>query len=156
MTDNLLYFERASDVDALSSFFCGERGIDILIHKKEGGLASFIAEQSCKMYIIYYQNEAVAVVVYSNSSIIVYDDEIPSVEIDFIAVRKDYRKKGIGRIILNTIEKHARQNMFPFMTVDAYYNKRYSAEGFYLKCGFERNAIVGEQKEIIPMLKQLM
>ena len=36
-----LSIERAFNTEALSSFFCGVREIDLLIHKKEGGLRSY-------------------------------------------------------------------------------------------------------------------
>lgn len=40
--DNELVIERASDMKALSSFNCGVRAIDILIHRHSRGLYDFI------------------------------------------------------------------------------------------------------------------
>ncbi|MBO4605815.1 MAG: GNAT family N-acetyltransferase [Bacteroidales bacterium] len=156
MTDNMLQFERTSNVEVLSSFFCGERAIDQLIHKRENGLSSFVSEVECDSFIVSVMDEPVAVFVYSEASIALDGKAYPSIEIDFIAVRRDYRLQGIGTKVVQTIESYARSKHYPFLTVDAYHNKRYSAEGFYLKCGFERNEVKGEHGKVVPMFKQLL
>lgn len=150
-----LTFERTFETGVLSSFFCGVRKIDQLIHKANNGLNSFISENKCEFYIVKSQDEPVALFVFSESSILVNDIEHASLELDFIAVKSEYREMGIGRTIIDTLEEHAKNNNYHFLTVGAYHDKRYSAEGFYLKCGFERNEEEIANRNIIPMLKYL-
>ena len=150
-----LNFERTYNTDVLSSFFCGVRKIDMLIHAKSQGLSTFISDNDCEMYIVYYQDSPVAVFVYSETNILVNDKDYPSLEIDFIAVRQEFRRQGIGTAILRSIEDLAVRKGYHFLTVDAYYNKRYSAENFYLKCGFERNQHLPKQLEVVSMFKNV-
>lgn len=110
MNENELSIERAFDTDALSLFNCGVREIDLLIHKKNGGLSSFVAEIPCECYLARINDEPVAVFVFSNRFISVEEKRYPCLEIEFI-----------------------------FLTTAAFANKRYSAIDFYKKCGFEIN-----------------
>lgn len=48
----VITIERAFDIDALSKFNCGVREIDQLIHKRTGGLLSFITEVPCEFYLV--------------------------------------------------------------------------------------------------------
>ena len=150
-----LTFERTFETDVLSSFFCGVRKIDQLIHKAENGLSSFIAENQCDFFIVKNNELPIALFVYSESSITLNDAIHPSLELDLIAVRNDYREQGIGKRIIETLEGHARDNGFNFLTVGAYRDKRYSAEGFYSKCGFTRNEEEIADAHIIPMYKYI-
>ncbi|MBQ4284968.1 MAG: GNAT family N-acetyltransferase [Bacteroidales bacterium] len=150
---NDIVIERAFDIEALSLFNCGVREIDQLIHKKQGGLLSFICEVPCEFYIIRKDESPIALFVLSNRTITVKDERYNSLEIDFIAVREDWRNKGIGTAILNIAEQNAREADFSFMTTAAFINKRYDASGFYEKCGFVKN---GEKTgNTIPMYKYL-
>lgn len=60
----------------------------------------------------------------------------PSLEVDYLAVRKDVRESGIGARIIAEISLRARNKNFFFLTVDAYHTKGYSAIPFYEKQGF--------------------
>ena len=149
----VLTIERAFDIDALSSFMCGIREIDQLIHKKEGGLLSFITEVPCEFYIVKNGDYPIALFVLSTRTITILNERYNSLEIDFIAVREDWQRKGIGTIIINLAENNAYEAEFPFLTTAAFFNKRYDASGFYEKCGFIRN---GEKSgNTIPMYKYL-
>ena len=66
MSDYELTIERAFDTNALSLFNCGVREIDQLIHKKTGGLSSFIKEVPCEFYIVKANEDPVALFVLSN------------------------------------------------------------------------------------------
>ena len=59
-----LTIERAFNTDALSSFNCGAREIDQLIHKKENGLTSYIANNDCDFYTAKYGDIIVAIFVF--------------------------------------------------------------------------------------------
>lgn len=148
-----LVFERASDTEALSSFHCGVRELDLLIHKKEGGLGNFLQENACEAFLVYHDGVPVAVFVYSNSVLATEDGDYAATEIDFIAVKKEYRDQGIGRKILEVISQNSRQNDRNFLTAGAFCNKKYSALGFYQKCGFEQ--LSERQGNIVPMFKEL-
>lgn len=153
VTDHELIFERAFDIEGLSSFNCGVRELDLLIHKKSGGLLDFIMNSDCEMYIVSNKGLPVAVYVYSQGVFETEDGNYDATEIDFIAVRKQFRKQGIGKKILDIISINSSRNNRFFLTVGAFVNKRYSAAGFYEKCGFE---LAGErQGNIIPMFKEL-
>lgn len=148
-----LTIERAYDTDALSFFNCGIREIDLLIHKREDGLLSFICEVPCEFYLIKRAELPVALFVLSNRTITVKDEKYDSLEIDFIAVRSDCRGNGIGTRIIRLAEQNARDADFRFLTTAAFVNRRYDASGFYEKCGFVKNGNrVGNS---IPMYKYL-
>jgi len=151
--EDVLIFERAFDTEALSSFNCGIRELDVLIHKREDGLEDFIRNNDCDAFFVYYDGIPVAVFVYSIRPLKTEDGEYDATEIDFIAVRKDYREQGIGRRILDVISLNSLQNGRDFLTVGAFFNKKYSAQGFYQKCGFEQ--LSEAQNNIIPMFKEL-
>lgn len=148
-----LIIERAYDIDALSSFICGVREIDQLIHKKNGGLLTFISETPCEFYVVKHEESPIALFVLSNRIITLQEEKYNSLEIEFIAVRKDWRGKGIGKRILEIAEQNAREAEFPFLTTASFINKRYDASGFYTAFGFVRN---GERSgNTIPMYKFL-
>lgn len=150
-----LTFERLHDenMQALKRLNCNVREIDQLIHNKSFGLRSFISENDCEAYIVCASEIPVAIFVYSFSTIDGGDDKCDALEIDFIAVSKDFQHLGIGRRILDMLFLIAGQNGVFFVTVDAFFNKQYSACGFYEKCGFQINGEKGTN--IIPMLKVL-
>lgn len=151
--NNDLIFERASNMEVLSSFLCGVRELDLLIHRKTGGLREFVAANDCEAYIVFHQEEAVAVFVYSKGILETTDGNHEATEIDFIAVLDKYRNQKIGTRILEVIASNSIQNGRDFLMVGAFINKRYSAIGFYEKSGFES---IGErQGNILPMFKEL-
>lgn len=73
--DGELIFERAFDIEALSSFNCGIRELDLLIHKKNNGLRDFVLHNECDTFFVYYNEILVALFVYSNGTFVT-DDEI--------------------------------------------------------------------------------
>lgn len=61
----------------------------------------------------------------------------PTMEIDYLAVRKDRQNRGIGRYIISEIvRKLADEKGLYFLTVEAYHDSSYSAVPFYEKLGF--------------------
>lgn len=104
MSEFELSIERAFDTEALSLFNSGVREIDLLIHKRSGGLLSFIEEVPCEFYVAKVEDEPVALFVLSDRMVTVNDE-------------------------------------------------KYSAVGFYEKCGFVRNG--DKQGNTIPMFKYL-
>ena len=153
MSDYELTIERAFDTNALSLFNCGVREIDQLIHKKTGGLSSFVSEVPCEFYVAKISGDPVALFVLSNRMVSINEDMYPSLEIDFIAVREDWRNKGIGSHILDLARQNANNADYHFLTTAAFLSKKYSAVGFYEKCGFEVSG--GKQGNTVPMFKYL-
>ena len=153
MSDYELTIERAFDTNALSLFNCGVREIDQLIHKKTGGLSSFISEVPCEFYVAKINEEPVALFVLSNRMVSINEDKYPSLEIDFIAVREDWRNKGIGSHILDLARQNANNADFHFLTTAAFLSKKYSAVGFYEKCGFEASGV--KKGNTVPMFRFL-
>lgn len=153
MSEFELTIERAFNTEALSLFNSGIREIDMLIHRRTGGLMSFIEEVPCEFYVARIEDEPVALFVLSDRMVTVDNEKYPSLEIDFIAVKQEWRNKGIGAHILQLAERNARDAEFSFLTTAAFFNKRYSAIGFYEKCGFVKNG--DRQGNTIPMFKYL-
>jgi len=61
--------------------------------------------------------------------------EGPSILIEDLAVRKDFQKKGIGKLLMNDLEKYAKRkkiNSIYFLT-----HKKSSAIQFYKKLGYK-------------------
>ena len=148
-----LSIERAFDTDALSLFNCGVRAVDQLIHKRNGGVLSVVSEVPCEFYVARINEVPAAVFVFSNRTIILNDQRYPCLEIEFMAVRDEWRNKGIGTHIIQLAEGNARAADYRFLTTAAFFNRSYSAVGFYEKCGFEING--DKQGDTIPMFKFL-
>lgn len=152
--DGELIFERAFDIEALSSFNCGIRELDQLIHKKNNGLRDFVLHNECDTFFVYYNEILVALFVYSNGTFVTDDGNYEATEIDFLAVRKEYRNNNIGRNIIEKISEYSLINDRGFLTVGSFCNDKYSAQEFYQKCGFEQ--ISEKQGNIVPMFKELL
>lgn len=103
--------------------------------------------------MVSIEQTIIALFIISRRTISIENQEEDSIELDFLAVRKEYRNKNIGTIVIKQIEIQAKQNGYNFLTVGAFKNKKYNASGFYEKNGFIIN---GKQEEnAIPMLKIL-
>ena len=79
----------------------------------------------------------------------------PTLEIDYLAVRKDLREKGYGTAIIAELSKMARDKGCFFLTVDAYHDTCYSAIPFYEKCGFFALEDFSEDQETLRMAKRV-
>jgi ribosomal protein S18 acetylase RimI-like enzyme len=53
--------------------------------------------------------------------------------VDLLWVHEDYRKKGIGSMLIDTLEKFAKEKKCDLIHLDT---ADFQAKGFYLKCGF--------------------
>lgn len=82
----------------------------------------------------------------------------PALEITYLAVDEHYNRKGIGRIIVDAIvEKAQVQDLAgcQFLTVEAWHTNRYSAVGFYERCGFSPCAYPDPNKDTLRMFRTL-
>ena len=136
-----LTYERTDDMSVLSTFNCGIFDMDEFIH---GGLQNAILRKGLDTYIVRQEQDIVAILSVCNKSLESERSnreliDYQSKEIEYLAVRKDKRNNGIGRNIINWIEDNLAQDL-KLLSVSAYIDvdSKYSAEPFYLKCGFIR------------------
>lgn len=86
------------------------------------------------------------------------ESRFPAIEIAYLAVAKEYRKKGIGKYIVEEVVRKVRREHpdYQFITVDAYLEKGYSAVGFYERCRFEPSEYPhGGYKDTLRMYRVL-
>lgn len=79
----------------------------------------------------------------------------PTLEIDYLAVRKDLRQRGIGSEIIDNLSQTARNKNCYFLTVDAYHTQDYTAIPFYEKQGFFALQEYSEEYETLRMAKRV-
>lgn len=133
--ENEYEFKRVDDTSALLNFKCGIEPIDKFIEDKKNGLDKFIKLHLSNLWIVFEDNEAVALFALSKDAIVLNsedrhniendnqdvssfvspDDEekfwekerFPAIEIDYLAVRKDKRNANLGTLIINAISERA-------------------------------------------------
>lgn len=79
----------------------------------------------------------------------------PTLEIDYLAVRRDLRDKGIGTEIIAHLSETAHVKKCYFLTVDAYHTKGYTAIPFYEKQGFFALQEYSEEYDTLRMAKRV-
>lgn len=117
------------------NFKCGIEPIDKFIEDKKNGLDKFIKLHLSNLWIVFEDNEAVALFALSKDAIVLNSEDIhniendnqdvssfvspddeekfwekerfPAIEIDYLAVRKDKRNANIGTLIINAISERA-------------------------------------------------
>lgn len=143
----------------LDGFECGVQKMDDFIHNS---LDDFLKNDPRFSFFIAEEEDLgiVAMFVTSRGMFVDHDDEFDDIpdgepwgylgdnyqiqigtkystlEIDYLAVRKDLQGKGYGTEIIEELSKMAQTNDCFFLTVDAYHDDDYSAIPFYEKCGF--------------------
>ena len=82
----------------------------------------------------------------------------PALEIAYLAVAKNLRYKGLGRIIIESIVQKAQEQELAgcqFLTVEALNTNEYSAVGFYNKCNFSACELPDPNKGTLRMFRTL-
>lgn len=141
--DNGMFCERTTDMSVLSNFYCGILDMDYFIHNS---LQKAIMNEELETYVVSDNQEILAVFSICDNSlkmkkttgeVIIYETR----EIEYLAVRKDKRNKGIGKSIINLILEQLMVDR-KILSVSAYIDvdSKYTAEPFYEKCGFFRVA----------------
>ena len=162
MAQPSLRLKLEQDASILTDFYSGIDGMDEFIHTR---LSAFLRAYNCRFYVLRNeQGLIVAMFVLSGGQLFLDEDckddlrmkfpdienipdlkdyleagFFPSIEIDYLAVRKEYRRQHIGRTIISIIEpfkEDAYYNRPLFLSVDAYCTSNYSVVGFYDKCRF--------------------
>lgn len=176
-----LIFERIDNASVLSNFVCGIKEMDDFIHTR---LQSYIDSTNSETYKISMKDEIVAMLTLKEDSLQLDDDDkddmrhgfvpkpqialdlpfylkdtiFPSIEIAYLAVSVKHQIKGIGKYILEAVERKTKTEHpdCQFITVDAYIGDGYSAVGFYSKCRFEPLELPhGGYKNTLRMYKVL-
>ena len=79
----------------------------------------------------------------------------PTLEIDYLAVRRDLREKGYGKEIIAELIIVAERKKCYFLTVDAYHDSEYSAIPYYEKCGFFALQEYSDYHDTLRMAKRV-
>ena len=82
----------------------------------------------------------------------------PALEIAYLAVAKNLRYKGLGRIIIESIVQKAQEQELAgcqFLTVEALNTNEYSAVSFYNKCNFSACELPDPNKGTLRMFRTL-
>lgn len=82
----------------------------------------------------------------------------PALDIAYLAVQQRYRGMGVGYAIIQQIASDARTQTFAgcqFLTVEALVTSKYSAVGFYSRCGFTPNEVKKPYKDTLRMFRTL-
>ena len=155
----MLRFSEELSADILSNFECGILEMDDFIHKSLGPFLK--NDPRYKLNIVTDDVFGIVAMLVTSPGIFVdnegefqdipygkpwsyigEDSELqsgtmfPSLEIDYLAVRKDLRGSGYGSWIITEIALMAKSKNYYFLTVDAYHSNEYSAIPFYEKQGF--------------------
>ena len=176
-----LHLKLEQDASILADFYSGVDAMDKFIHTR---LSAFLRAYNCRFYVLRNtEGTIVAMFVISEGQLILDDDckndlrikfpdieksaEIkdyweagvfPSIEIQYLAVRKEYRGQYIGKDIISIINSFKGDTYYHhplFMSVHAYRTTEYSAVGFYEKCRFWASEFVNPNIETVRMYRTL-
>ena len=174
----MLKYSREDSADILKDFECGIRAMDDFIHSR---LDSFLNNDSRYSFYVALDDEhgIVAMFVTSSGIFVDHDGEFqdlplgkpwgyldddfemhsgtmyPTLEIDYLAVRRDLRNEGIGAEIIAHLSETAHSKRCYFLTVDAYHTKGYTAIPFYEKQGFFALQEYSEEYDTLRMAKRV-
>ena len=184
MALNSLTIRILDDVSQLDDFNCGIKAMDDFIHS---GLANSVRNHYCNLYSVTLDNEIVAMFSLSFDSLELDLDSLeeildnqsssnkpnpssnyvdtflsehhyPALEISYLAVKENYRRKGIGKAVVDSIAEMAQRQKTAgcmFLTVEAYIEEDYSAVPFYNACHFEPCEYKKPDKETLRMFRTL-
>lgn len=167
-----------TDASILSDFTCGLQKMDTFIHHH---LQSYLDKYPCSAYCLCNEEEKIiaffvirydTLVVFDEESSddhkIIYDTELPtaipvneypSIEIEYLAVAKNFQRQGIGRIcmqqIINLADEVCKRLKIEFITVDAFKSDGYSAIPFYEKCHFSALEYPDPTKDTLRMYRPI-
>lgn len=167
-----------TDASILSDFTCGLQKMDTFIHHH---LQSYLDKYPCSAYSLCNEEEKIiaffvirydTLVVFDEESSddhkIIYDTELPtaipvneypSIEIEYLAVAKNFQRQGIGRIcmqqIINLADEVCQRLKIEFITVDAFKSDGYSAIPFYEKCHFSALEYPDPTKDTLRMYRPI-
>ena len=181
---NELRVKPLEDFHCLNTFSSGIEAMDTFIRSD---FRLSVENHYCSAYIVKHQEDIVAVFALSFDSLDLDTDDkeelqtgmsstgspdidwnykdtfyakprYPALDIAYLAVQEQWRGRGVGSLLLNTIAEQARNQSFAgcqFLTVEALATSEYSAVGFYSRCGFTPNELKKPYKDTLRMFRTL-
>lgn len=159
-SDIQLKIVRASNTEALHSFYCGQAVIDDIIHNSLKDTLPMhdlflvrIGDEVIALYCIAKEKHAFFIpddtkemmlkgikpIPEEEKETILEEFNVPAIEISLLAVKEEYRDNDIGSFLIEHIidgfTKDPNETS-RYVVVRAINTKEYSAIGFYRKCGF--------------------
>lgn len=176
-----LHLKLEQDASILSDFHSGVEEMDTFIHTR---LSAFLRAYNCRFYVLRNEQGTVVAMFVTSGGQLVLDEDckddlrmkfpdieerpelkdyweagvFPSIEIDYLAVRKEYRNQHIGRDIISIIESFKNDVFYNhplFLSVDAYCTSIYSAVPFYEKCRFWAAESLGAHFDTLRMYRTI-
>lgn len=168
----------------LTTFHSGVASMDSFV---QGDFRMSVENHYCSAYVVKYQEETVAIFALSFDSLDLDSDDkeelesglsstgspniewdykdtfyakprYPALDIAYLAVQENWRGRGVGNLLIDTIAEKARTQTFAgcqFLTVEALATSEYSAVGFYARCGFTPNEVKKPYKDTLRMFRTL-
>jgi GNAT superfamily N-acetyltransferase len=181
---NELRVKPLEDFHCLNTFSSGIEAMDTFIRSD---FRLSVENHYCSAYIVKHQEDIVAVFALSFDSLDLDTDDkeelqtgmsstgspdidwnykdtfyakprYPALDIAYLAVQEQWRGRGVGSLLLDTIAEQARNQSFAgcqFLTVEALATSEYSAVGFYSRCGFTHNELKKPYKDTLRMFRTL-
>ena len=181
---NELRVKPLEDFYCLNTFSSGIEAMDTFIRSD---FRLSVENHYCSAYIVKHQEDIVAVFALSFDSLDLDTDDkeelqtgmsstgspdidwnykdtfyakprYPALDIAYLAVQEQWRGRGVGSLLLDTIAEQARNQSFAgcqFLTVEALATSEYSAVGFYSRCGFTPNELKKPYKDTLRMFRTL-
>ena len=176
-----LHLKLEHDASILSDFYSGIEAMDVFIRTR---LSAFLRACNCRFYVLRdEQGIIVAMFVVSGGQLFLDEDckedlrmkfpdiedwpelkdyweagVFPSIEIDYLAVRKEFRDQHVGTDIITLIESFKDDTYYhqpSFLSVNAYCTQEYSAIGFYRKCNFWASELMNQRIDSLRMYRTL-
>lgn len=181
---NELRVKPLEDFHCLNTFSSGIEAMDTFIRSD---FRLSVENHYCSAYIVKHQEDIVAIFALSFDSLDLDTDDkeelqtgmsstgspdidwnykdtfyakprYPALDIAYLAVQEQWRGRGVGSLLLDTIAEQARNQSFAgcqFLTVEALATSEYSAVGFYSRCGFTPNELKKPYKDTLRMFRTL-
>ncbi len=173
-------------IQDLDGFCCGIAEMDYFLHRSNGFDMS-VKNHFCKAFVVRENDkEVVAVFALSFDSVSFDEDNLddlfsgalgstpnidteykenfvskihhPALEITYLAVKENKRRKGIGSSLIEKIADAAQRQLLAgcqFISVSAYHKDAYSAVNFYHKCQFSVLDCKSDKSESTRMFRIL-
>ena len=176
-----LHLKLEQDASILSDFYSGIDAMDTFIHTR---LSAFLRAYKCRFYVLRNEQGIIVAMFVVSAGQLVLDEDckddlrmkfpdieewpelkdyweagvFPSIEIDYLAVRQEYRNQHIGKDIISIIESFKDDEFYNhplFLSVDAYCTRTYSAVKFYDKCRFWAAEFINQSLDTLRMYRRL-
>ncbi len=172
-----LIFRKQTSASVLSDFHCGVGVIDAFIH---GQLEEVLDRQKHSLYTVHCETgKLVAMFITSPGAVLrskgakleieetgtphtTFDNgefhdmiRYDTLELDYLAVREEYRGQYIGTEIIEKLSERAVMENRYFITVGAYHDGTYSAIPFYEKNHFCAVEEYDENEDTLRMYKYI-